>query len=121
MLTNGDTRDSMKLDIGIDKSTAVKCPKCNGTTFNMVYLLRELSKILTGGPRALTIPIPIWKCDNCNTLLNRDLPAGIGTFEEITNSGVAGVEHQNHQRSALLGTGVSHNQHTGETKLLKID
>lgn len=101
---------SMNLDIKIEDSTAIKCPKCTGTTFVMVYLLREISKIITGGPRPLTVPIPIWKCDKCGNLLNRDLPAGIGTPEEIL-----GID--NVPESKLLGQSES----TKNQKIFKID
>lgn len=58
--------DQAKLKIGLDNSTAIACESCNNPTFKEVTYLRRISKLLTGAPEDMIVPVPAFACAKCD-------------------------------------------------------
>lgn len=51
-------------------TTEVTCEKCQGNVFEEAVFIRKASKLLTGAPKDSYIPVPTFKCANCNHINN---------------------------------------------------
>ena len=58
--------EQVKLNISLDKTTAIVCDECGNETFTQVLLLRKASKFLTGTAQDALMPIPTFACAKCN-------------------------------------------------------
>lgn len=54
------------LKVGLENSTAILCESCGGQTFREATYLRRISKLLTGSPEDMIVPIPTFACIQCN-------------------------------------------------------
>jgi len=59
----------------------IKCEKCNSIYFREVIYLKSVSAIMTGSSEDTTVPLPIYKCDECG-----HVNSGFNPFEEKTKS-----------------------------------
>lgn len=60
----------MDLDIGkpkidLKQMETVACESCGSQYFKEVFLLKKVSKILTGSMEDTLVPFPIQRCDDC--------------------------------------------------------
>jgi uncharacterized Zn finger protein len=55
----------MQSKIDLRSVETVKCDDCGGTLFKEVFLLKRVSKLLTGSSEDSMVPFPIYKCDTC--------------------------------------------------------
>jgi uncharacterized Zn finger protein len=55
----------------------IKCEKCGSIYFREVTYLKSVSAFLTGSPEDTTVPLPIYKCDECG-----HVNSGFNPFEE---------------------------------------
>ena len=58
--------DQSKLKVGLENSTAIVCEECESQTFKEVTYLRRISRLLTGSPEDMIVPIPAFACTSCN-------------------------------------------------------
>ena len=71
-------------------SSAIKCDSCGNQTFRETYLIRKISKLLTGLPQDMTVPYPIFTCDKCGNINNDFKPREFSIDEaasKISNEG----------------------------------
>jgi len=53
--------------INLASTSGCICSKCSNNTFTEVFLLRKISKFVTGASTDGHIPIPIFICTSCST------------------------------------------------------
>lgn len=63
-----------KLNITLDKTTAVVCEECNGQIFTEGLMIRKASKFLTGTQQDAIVPIPVFACAKCGHVNSDFLP-----------------------------------------------
>lgn len=53
--------------VDISMSTEIKCENesCGNNTFKEVFLMRKISKLITGSPNDSYLPIPTFQCASC--------------------------------------------------------
>lgn len=54
------------LRVGLDSSTPIVCESCGNDTFKEAAYLRKVSKLLTGSPEDMIVPVPTFVCVKCN-------------------------------------------------------
>ena len=54
------------LRVGLDSSTPIVCESCGNDTFREAAYLRKVSKLLTGSPEDMIVPVPTFVCSKCN-------------------------------------------------------
>jgi uncharacterized Zn finger protein len=65
---------SPKLNITLDKTTAVTCDDCGGQVFNEGLMIRKASKFITGTAQDAVIPVPTFTCAKCGHVNQEFLP-----------------------------------------------
>jgi len=55
-----------QLRVGLENSTAIICESCNNNTFIEANYIRKISKLLTGSPEDMIVPIPTFVCAKCS-------------------------------------------------------
>lgn len=63
-----------KLNISLDKTTAVICHECNNNIFIEGIVIRKASKFLTGSVNDSLVPIPVFVCSKCGHVNDDFLP-----------------------------------------------
>jgi len=58
--------ETPKIRLGLDSSTAIVCEACNNDTFIEAQYLRKVSKLLTGSPEDMVMPVPTFLCAKCH-------------------------------------------------------
>jgi hypothetical protein len=51
--------------VGMDNSTPIVCESCGNDTFREATYLRKISKLLTGSPEDMIVPVPTFTCSKC--------------------------------------------------------
>lgn len=69
----------MKLNIAIDKTTAVVCENCENQTFTEALLLRRASRFLTGTSQDGIVPVPTFVCTKCGHVNDEFYPKELKT------------------------------------------
>lgn len=75
----------MNVNITLDKTTPVKCEKCENETFIEGVMLRKASRLLTGTSQDAMIPIPVFSCSKCGHVNDEFLPI------QLRNDGIQTV------------------------------
>ena len=70
-----------KLNVSLDKTVPITCEKCDNQTFSEAFILRKVSRFLTGQPQDGLVPIPVFSCTACGHVNNEFLPAELKTEE----------------------------------------
>jgi uncharacterized Zn finger protein len=68
-------QDQIKMNFGLDKTTAVICEECQNETFQECVIIRKASKFLTGTAQDAIIPIPAFSCTKCGHVNNEFFPS----------------------------------------------
>ena len=73
-----------QLNISLDKTTGIKCEKCENEVFHDGVMLRKASRFLTGTAQDALIPIPVFSCSKCGHVNDEFLPIQLrnNKFEE---------------------------------------
>ena len=78
MITPGQD-GKMQEQIDISKTSAVKCEKCENSTFKQTMLLRKLSALVSPNGQETIVPAAAFACEKCGHV-NSDF-ADIGATE----------------------------------------
>lgn len=62
------------INVSIENTTELTCEKCKGEIFQSGFILRRVSKLLTGQNSDGLIPIPVFYCTSCGHVNNEFLP-----------------------------------------------
>jgi uncharacterized Zn finger protein len=60
--------------INIRDTETIKCESCQATEFREVFILKKVSKLLTGTSEDTIVPIPMWACTHCGNILKESNP-----------------------------------------------
>jgi uncharacterized Zn finger protein len=63
-----------KLNISLDKTTAIICEECGNNIFQEGTMLRKASKILIGSHQDALVPIPVFVCSKCGHVNEEFIP-----------------------------------------------
>lgn len=61
-------------NVSLKDTTAIVCEECSHDVFTQKYLLRSLSRFVTGSPQDAMIPVPIFECSKCGHVNKDFLP-----------------------------------------------
>ena len=70
----------MQQKVNLSNSTAIACKECGGKIFVEGTIIRKISKLLTGAPQDMIIPIPIYLCGDCGEVIDELLPDEIKSY-----------------------------------------
>ena len=71
----------MKIMSHMKDSTGIKCEKCESQIFQEGYLLRKISKLLTGEMNDIVQPIPVFSCSKCGHINSEFKPKDFSVDE----------------------------------------
>ena len=54
-----------QMNVDFDKTTGLKCDKCENETFTQVFYIRKLSALLSPAGEESLIPVPTFACAEC--------------------------------------------------------
>ena len=57
--------ENPKIRLGLDNSSPIICEACSNDTFVEASFLRRVSKLLTGSPEDMVMPVPTFLCSKC--------------------------------------------------------
>lgn len=60
--------------VTIDQTTEYNCSSCNSKVFDVRFMLRKASKLQTGYPTDMVVPIQVYTCADCGTVAKDFLP-----------------------------------------------
>lgn len=72
----------MAMNIKPEDLKPVDCVKCSGDLFLPSFKFKKVSRLLTGSPKDQIVPIEVFVCGNCGTILNELLPKELQNGEE---------------------------------------
>jgi len=64
-LSGNNTSQQKQQGVTLKQTTEVVCEECKSITFTETFLLRKVSRILTGQPKDTYVPIPLFMCTSC--------------------------------------------------------
>ena len=67
-------QQQVQMNISLDKTTGIKCDKCDNNIFIEGMLLRKASRFITGTAQDAMIPIPVFTCSKCGHVNEEFLP-----------------------------------------------
>tara|TARA_R110000851_G_scaffold240186_1_gene392852 strand:- start:181 stop:420 length:240 start_codon:yes stop_codon:yes gene_type:complete len=65
MITTEQDGKMQQQQIDISKTSAVKCEKCENSTFKQSLLLRKLSALVAPDGRETLVPVQVFACEKC--------------------------------------------------------
>lgn len=68
------TGGNLSGQIDLNLTTAMVCAECGSEVFVEASMFRKVSKLLTGAPQDMVIPIPAFLCASCGALFKELLP-----------------------------------------------
>jgi hypothetical protein len=73
----GQSVPQPKVQIDLSTSTPLVCEECGDDTFLSAIKMRKISKLITGTPQDMVIPIDCFLCSNCGALNKELLPEAV--------------------------------------------
>jgi hypothetical protein len=67
--------------VDLKQTTAVRC-KCDHEYFSQSFMMRRVSSILTGNGKPGFVPIPVFTCNSCGTVIPEMLPPELKMVED---------------------------------------
>lgn len=64
-----------KVNIDLSQADAMKCKECESERFQMQYLIRKVSALLSPTGEEVIIPVQIFSCANCGIIPEEFLPS----------------------------------------------
>jgi len=69
----GGFQQPPQLKYSLKDTTEIKCD-CGNNSFSENFLIRQLSRILTGAPKDSLVTIPVFSCSKCGKILEQFIP-----------------------------------------------
>jgi uncharacterized Zn finger protein len=60
--------------IDLSKTTAIMCDSCDGQIFHEALILRKESRSMSGLPYDRTVPVPVFSCMECGSIVEDTIP-----------------------------------------------
>jgi len=67
-------QQTQKINIDIADAQPVKCVECDCEKFDMKYLIRKISALLSPSGQDMVIPIQVFACSNCGMIPEDFMP-----------------------------------------------
>jgi ribosomal protein S27AE len=78
-----DTASAGKPQVDISTSKPMVCSECGYDVFIAGTKIRKISKLITGTPQDMIIPIDVFVCGNCGEVNQELLPDQIRVLEKV--------------------------------------
>jgi hypothetical protein len=72
-----------KPQIDLSKSKPIVCQKCGYDVFLDGAKFRKVSKLLTGTPQDIIIPVDVFLCGNCGEVCEELMPEQLRVLQEL--------------------------------------
>ena len=66
-----------QINIDLSQTQELICDKCNNKTFQVVFLMRKLSALLSPTGKESIIPVQVFECAACGNVMDEFLPKDI--------------------------------------------
>jgi uncharacterized Zn finger protein len=66
--------EQQQQQIDLSKTTAIVCDSCDGQLFHEALVLRKESRFMSGLPYDRTVPVPVFACMECGTIVEDTIP-----------------------------------------------
>ena len=74
IIKKGDKNPDQQPNLDLAKSTEVKCESCGDVVFVTATIFRKIPKLVAGTQKDPIIPIEVFCCASCGTLIDELLP-----------------------------------------------
>jgi ribosomal protein S27AE len=81
----GQSVPQPKVQIDLSTSTPMVCPNCGYDVFMGAVKIRKISKLITGTPQDMILPIDVMVCGGCGEVNQELLPEQIRNLENGGN------------------------------------
>lgn len=72
---DGGEMPSERVNINILTQPTITCNACLGVLFTPVTVFKKISRLLTGAPQDQIVPIELFRCVECGTIMTDALPS----------------------------------------------
>lgn len=72
---NNSNNQQQKINIDIAEADTMKCHDCGSERFEMQYLIKKISALLSPNGQDMVIPIQVFACSNCGIIPEEFMPA----------------------------------------------
>lgn len=69
---------TQKINVDISDAQSMTCSECGSEKFNMQYLIKKISALLSPTGQDVIIPVQVFACSNCGTIPEEFLPGENG-------------------------------------------
>jgi hypothetical protein len=66
--------EQQQKQIDLSKTTAILCESCDSQIFHEALVLRKESRFMSGLPYDRTVPVPVFACIECGTIVEDTIP-----------------------------------------------
>ena len=74
MSTVLESKGKPNLQVDISSATDVACNECNTKTFDIVFLIKKLSALVSPNGQETMVPVQVFKCSDCSHINEQFLP-----------------------------------------------
>lgn len=74
----------IQLKVSLDRTLALNCEECGSSAFQEAFMLRKVSKFLTGESQDGIVPIATFVCVKCGHINKEFYPREIADIEKRT-------------------------------------
>ena len=85
-LNPNQQQPQQQVQIDLSTSKPILCEKCGYDTFISGVKARKISKLLTGSPQDMILPIDVLLCGDCGTVIQELLPEQIKELYRMDNA-----------------------------------
>lgn len=64
-----------KMNIDISQADSMKCAECDSEQFDMKYLIKKISALLSPNGEEIIVPVQVFSCANCGIIPEDFLPS----------------------------------------------
>ena len=68
---------TQQINIDLSQTSELACDKCGNKTFQIVFLMRKVSALLSPYGKESIIPIQVFECSSCGNILPELMPKDI--------------------------------------------
>jgi DNA-directed RNA polymerase subunit RPC12/RpoP len=76
-LSQGGGQPQQQLNINLAEQPDITCENCGGKFFEIAFMFKKVSKLLTGSPQDQIAPIQAYRCSDCGQPCEELLPEGL--------------------------------------------
>lgn len=77
--------NQQQINVSLDQTTPINCDNCKGQVFSEAFLLRKISRLLTGSAQDGVVPVAVMACISCGHINEQFLPVQLKKNGPITD------------------------------------